>query len=236
MSALRFSYRRLLLLASLCLLPAAVSAGGITLNTTRVIYPQDAKQLTVSVRNTADKSTFLVQSWVENPDGHKSRDFVITPPLYTSAPNDENLLRLIFSGHSLPVDRESLYYLNVKGVPSVDKEAMANQNALVLAAITRIKMFVRPVGLTPSADDAPQQLRFSRAEEKLKITNPTPYYLTLTDMKVGKNALQPIMVSPLSDAYLDVAVQGDRISYSTINDYGATTPPREVSIYSSHLR
>lgn len=236
MSASHFNYCRLLLLASLCLLPSAVIAGGITLNATRVIYPQEAKQLTVSVRNTADKSTFLVQSWVENPDGHKSRDFVITPPLYTSAPNDENLLRLIFSGHALPVDRESLYYLNVKGVPSVDKEAMENQNALVLAAITRIKMFVRPAGLSPSADDAPQRLRFSRAGGKLKITNPTPYYLTLTDINVGKQELEPIMVSPLSDAFLDVTGQGDRVSYSTINDYGATTPSREVSIQSSHQR
>lgn len=103
---------------------APASASGIVLGGTRVVFPAEATQTTLSVKNRSDASTYLVQSWVEEAGGKKTGDFIVTPPLYTSAPGNENMLRIISSGVPHPKDKESLYYLNVKLIPSVDKKAL----------------------------------------------------------------------------------------------------------------
>lgn len=216
-----------LLFAALLPLCAAAS-GGIMLNTTRIIYPLDAKQTSVSVRNTSDKNAFLVQSWVEDNAGNKSKEFVITPPLYTSRTGNENMLRLIRTGGELPRDRESLYFFNSKAIPSLDKKELEGKNTLILAAITRIKLFVRPAGLKPAPDLAPAELRFKKTASQLEIHNPTPYYLTLTDIKAGNKKLNDIMVAPFNkDAVPLPAGSGSDITFSTINDYGAVTSPQK---------
>ncbi|MBW5816672.1 fimbria/pilus periplasmic chaperone [Yersinia kristensenii] len=217
-----------LLLSFFSVLPLCATAGGIALGGTRIIYAQDSRQFAVSVRNTDDKATFLVQSWVEQGDGQKTKDFVVTPPLFTSGPGDENLLRLVYSGKPLPRDRESLYYFNTKAIPSVNKEALEGKNALILAAITRIKLFVRPANLKPLPEAAPAALRFKRSGQSLNIENPTPYYLTLTDLKSGGVALKDTMVAPMSlvSVALPSGAGGD-ISFSTVNDYGGVTPPQK---------
>jgi len=213
----------------LTLLPfCAAASGGITLNTTRVIYSLDAKQASVSVRNTSDKGTFLVQSWVEDKEGAKTKDFIVTPPLYTSKPGNENILRLIRSGGDLPADRESLYFFNSKAIPSLDKESLEGKNSLILAAITRIKLFVRPSGLKPAPEAAPAELRFKVAGTKLEIHNPTPYYLTLTDIKAGSKNVQDTMVAPFDNVSVPLPQGGSNsITFSTINDFGALTPPQK---------
>ena len=68
------------LLCSTMLLPQLASAEGIVLGGTRLVYPMDAKQVTLSVRNSSKENSYLVQSWAENSQGVKSTDFIITPP------------------------------------------------------------------------------------------------------------------------------------------------------------
>ncbi|MGK8934066.1 fimbria/pilus periplasmic chaperone [Pluralibacter gergoviae] len=208
----------------------AVHAGGIALGSTRIIYPHGAKQAEVSTRNTSDKSTFLVQSWVENASGEKDKKFFVTPPLFTSAPGNENKLRLMYVGPELPKDRESLFYFNSKAIPSVSKSETENKNILVIAATTRIKLFVRPDGLKPSSDKAPGLLRFSRSGNQFTITNPTPYYITIGEMKIGGVALkESIMVAPMDKVTKPFSGSNGSISIRTINDYGAYTPPLQFS-------
>lgn len=71
---------------SVLLLLAAGHVGmanaGVGLGATRVIYPADQKQVTLGVSNNDEKSTYLIQSWVENADGQKDGRLIITPPLY----------------------------------------------------------------------------------------------------------------------------------------------------------
>lgn len=210
------------------ILPLCAHAGGIMLGGTRVIYPQESQKESVSISNSDEKTTFLVQSWVENSDGQKSKDFVITPPLYTSAPGNENMLRLIRIGEALPTDRESLYYFNAKAIPSLNKAELEGKSSLVLAVVTRIKLFVRPAGLKLLPEAAAAELRFSLGGQKVTIHNPTPYYLTLTDIKVGTTDLGDIMVAPKSkkEMVLPSGTTGD-ISFSTVNDYGGITSPQK---------
>ncbi|MEG5677639.1 fimbria/pilus periplasmic chaperone [Enterobacter hormaechei] len=206
-------------------------AGGITVGGTRIVYPRDAKQEDVSVRNTSEHSNFLVQSWVEDARGEKSTDFIVTPPLYVSTPGNENTLRLMYIGNPLPSDRETLYYFNTKAIPSLDKAQTLGKNVLLFAAVTRIKLFVRPSGLTLSIADAPDKLTFSYKAGQLTIHNPTPYYLTLTGIRSGSNRLQDIMVSPFGTAREPLphgAVAS--VVYHTINDFGTTTSSHHAAV------
>lgn len=206
-------------------------AGGISLGGTRLIYPVGAKQVSISVSNTSSDAAYLVQSWTENATGQKSTDFIVTPPLFISNAGDENLLRVMYSGPVLPTDRETLYYFNSRAIPSVDKSKLDNKNVLMLAATTRIKLFVRPSGLTPAADKAPDMLKFTKSDKQLKINNPSPYYITLVQMKIDGREVSDIMVAPQSQISVPLpSGTGNYLSYSTMNDYGGATAVKKVSL------
>lgn len=95
----------------------------------------------------------------------------------------------------------------------------------MLAAITRIKLFVRPEGLTPSVDKAPSALSFRRDGKSLEVVNPTPYYITLAQINIGGHKLPDTMVAPRGSIRMPLPATTDNtISYRNINDYGAVTP------------
>lgn len=136
-----------------------------------------------------------------------------------------NTLRIInATNHQLPGDRESLFWVNVKAIPAMEKD-QKNENTLQLAIISRIKMFYRPTHLAMAPEEAPAMLRFRRSGSKLTLINPTPYFITVTNMKAGNSNLPNTMVPPKGEVSVDIphAVTGD-ISFQTINDYGALTP------------
>ncbi|MDG1644997.1 adenylyl cyclase [Klebsiella huaxiensis] len=221
-----------LVAVALGLLPlTAVAEGGISIQGTRIIYPAGAKQTTVNLSNSSKTDTFLVQSWVENADGKKSPDFVVTPPLYVSKPENGNTLRLMYTGGPLPQDRETLYYFIAKAIPSVSREATEGKNSLILASANRIKLFVRPAGLKPALAEAPEMLTFRKSGGQLEISNPSPYYLTLTDVKAGSQKLNTLMVPPKGKTRVALpAGSGSSVSYRTISDHGALTPEISRSV------
>lgn len=99
-----------------------------------------------------------------------------------------------------------------------------NENTLQLAIISRIKCFIAPrTAMAP--EEAPAMLRFRRSGSKLTLINPTPYFITVTNMKAGNSNLPNTMVPPKGEVSVDIthAATGD-ISFQTINDYGALTP------------
>ncbi|OON40606.1 fimbrial chaperone protein FimC [Izhakiella australiensis] len=214
----------ILLCSIFTVLPYANAQGGIALGSTRVIYPAGSKQVSLSVNNSSRHERYLINSWVSDQHDKKSKDFIVTPPLFVSEPSQENTLRIMYIGHALPTERESLFYLNVKAIPSVNRESVENKNVLQLAILSRIKLFVRPPTLAFPAGDAAKQLRFIRRGATLKIRNPSPYYLTLVNLKSGSLALPSRMVAPESTITLPMPASstGD-ITYQTINDYGALT-------------
>ncbi len=71
-----------------------------------------------------------------------------------------------------------------------------NENTLQLAIISRIKMFYRPTNLAMAPEEAPAMLRFRRSGSKLTLINPTPYFITVTNMKAGNSNLPNTMVPP----------------------------------------
>lgn len=188
-------------------------------------YPANQKQVLLPVTNNDPASVYLIQSWIENAGDQKDTQFVITPPLFSMQGKKENTLRIInATNHQLPGDRESLFWVNVKAIPAMEKD-QKNENTLQLAIISRIKMFYRPTHLAMAPEEAPAMLRFRRSGSILTLINPTPYFITVTNMKAGNSNLPNTMVPPKGEVSVDIphAVTGD-ISFQTINDYGALTP------------
>lgn len=202
---------------------ASAHAGGVALGATRVIYPQGAKQVSLSVTNSSESGSFLIQSWVANADGNKSADFILTPPLFVMHPKKENTLRIMYVGPDLPTDRESVFFLNSKAIPSVDKSKLTG-STLQIATQSVIKLFVRPKGLPTPSIDAPKTLRCQIAGGKLTMTNPSPYYVSTVQLYVGGRKLPNTMVPPKGG--ISVAIPGGgsgKVTLQTVNDYGANT-------------
>lgn len=209
----------------------AQAAGGIALGATRVIYPADAKQTSLALSNSNRQERYLINAWIENATGQKEKTFVITPPLFVSEPNSENTLRIIYAGPALATDRESLFYLNVKAIPSMDKNNGENTNVLQLAILSRIKLFVRPNKLETQPGQALDTLAFTRSGSAISINNPSPYFITLVNLQLGGKKLDNVMVAPKTSATvtLPAGMQG-ALSWQSVNDYGAITPARRVNL------
>lgn len=206
-------------------------AGGIALGVTRVVYPANAKQVSVPISNSDKKSRFLIQSWVDDESGKKSSSFIITPPLFVSKADSETTLRLMYTGAERVTDREQVYWLNSKAIPAVNREEIKDKNVLQIAILSRIKIFFRPLNLPYPASEAVSKMSFSRKGSMLNINNASPYYITLVNLSIDGRKLPNTMVAPQSVGGVSIKESDDgNVRYQTINDYGANTPMTTVQV------
>ena len=113
-------------------LSQSVLAGGVGLSATRVIYDGSKKEASLTVQNKSKTEEFLIQSWVDDAAGSKKTPFIITPPLFRLDPGKNNILRIVNTTPGLPQDRESVYWVNVKAIPSKSDDS-ENKNVLQIA-------------------------------------------------------------------------------------------------------
>ncbi|EPF81583.1 fimbria/pilus periplasmic chaperone [Acinetobacter rudis] len=217
-----------IIVASALLVNISYAAGGIALGATRLIYDQDKKQASMPVVNSTTDKRFLINSWVEDASSKKINTVIVTPPMFVSEAKSESSLRIINTNQNLARDRETLYYLNVQAIPSVSKEELEQTNVLQLAILSRIKMMVRPPNLSIRVEDAPGLLTTSVSNNKIFIKNPTPYFMTIANLSVDNQKQITFMLDPFSEKALDHF--GREIKFQTINDYGAFTEERKITI------
>jgi len=203
---------------------------GIVLSATRVIYPEQDKEATLSVHNN-NKSEILLQSWIETAEeGEEGSSFAIVPPLTRVSGGGRQTVRVIHSGAPMPVDRESMFWLNIQEIPQVAE----HESALQIGIRQRIKLFYRPRALKSDPVEAPSQLRWNLQEQgKLHVVNPGPYHVTLVNIEVSDRAANAtkeknVMLSPGQAAHFalqGVAKDGAALlKFSSINDHGALVP------------
>lgn len=207
---------------------AAVMVGG-----TRVVFEEAKQQASVSIKND-DKTPYVVQAWIDAGEGNNQTPLFVTPPLSRLDPGKENILRILRAGDGIRPDQESVYWLNVKEIPP----KTSAENTLQIAMRTRIKLFYRPSGLPGQADRAPSQLRWSfvpgtqGGRMALRIDNPSSYHVTIATLNIVSGAdredYKPDMIAPSQSLSvpLKFAVRNGttRVTYTTINDFGAMTP------------
>lgn len=180
--------------------------------------------------NKSENKPFLIQSWIDNGDGKTRGPFVVTPPLFRLNANDENNLRISYTGGELPQDKESIFYINVRAIPSTPKNDI---NELRLVIKTRIKLFYRPEKLQGKPYDAYKLLTFARSGGQLLITNPSPYYVVFSYLTVGNTVLKDTdMIAPGGQLNVTLPANntGNTVEWSAINDYGGDTTPEKRTL------
>ncbi|WP_447878353.1 fimbria/pilus periplasmic chaperone, partial [Serratia fonticola] len=156
MKFLTHSTHQICTLAALALFSTHALAS-VVISGTRVIYPSDAKEVSVKISNVGP-SPVLLQSWIDSGDANAKPSaikvpFVLTPPMNRVEAGKGQTLRISYAGGTLPMDKESVFWLNVLEVPA-KSQAKTDENKLQMAFRTRIKLFYRPASLEGNANDA----------------------------------------------------------------------------------
>ncbi|UMS25420.1 fimbrial biogenesis chaperone [Escherichia coli] len=207
----------------------AANASNIIVNGTRFIYPGNEKEITVQLSNTADRPA-LAQVWLDNGNPDATPDtittpFIITPPISRVDAKSGQTLRIkLGSNVGLAKDKE---WLNILEIPPVETGGKnEGQSVLQLAIRSRFKFIYRPSGLG-NRDTAPEKLVLSASGNRLSISNPTPFWITVSRIARGdgKNLNDKVvMLAPQSGQtiLLSSAVgRGEALTVNNINDYGA---------------
>ncbi|EML0119439.1 fimbria/pilus periplasmic chaperone [Vibrio cholerae] len=223
-NTLRYTFPLLLALL------AGQSQAAVSLDRTRVIYPGEAKSMSLTIRNNNKTMPYLAQAWLEDSEGNKvNQPFTLLPPVQRLEPGMESLVKIqtLPSVAQLPQDKESLFYFSLREVPPRSDKP----NTLQLALQTRIKFFYRPASLLiePGSNKAPWQekLTLQQSAGKYQLNNPTPYYVTIvaaaTSVKSeGIEGFEAVMIAPNSSAELNVATAklGANPTFTYVDDFG----------------
>lgn len=221
--------RKTFIASALIIAGASVAHAGVIIGGTRVIYDGNKKEASISVNN-PDVTPYLIQSWIETlTGGAEKAPFIITPPLYRLDKDQQNVERIILAG-ALPQDKESLYWLNIKAIPSAPKVT----NSLQVAVKTRIKLIYRPETLKGTApEELADKLTWSHSGDQLRVTNPTPYVMNFSQISVGGRQLEDVSyVLPGASAQfaLPKGVSSGALTFTVINDYGGPGKPHKSAI------
>nr|WP_244370726.1 fimbria/pilus periplasmic chaperone [Rahnella sp. ChDrAdgB13] len=211
----------------LCTLTTQAQAS-IALDRTRVVVQGGDKSVSLAISNENKSLPYLAQGWIEDTKGNKiTHPMTVLPPVQRLEPGARSQVRIqtLPDIGTLPQDRESLYYFNLREIPPrTDKP-----NTLQLALQTRIKLFFRPKALIADKSAAPWQekITLTRSGDRWQVNNPTPYYVTLvdgTDRPGGASAkdFKPLMLGPHGQGQLSVSAGalGTSPVLTYINDYG----------------
>ncbi|EKP0260219.1 fimbria/pilus periplasmic chaperone [Aeromonas sobria] len=200
----------------------------ISLDRTRVIFPQDSNSIALTISNDNPRLPYLAQAWVENArDGRDNVPFTVQPPLQRVEPGSKSMVRLsaLPAVALLPQDRESLFYFNLREIPPKSSKP----NVMQLALQTKVKLFYRPAQILDGAKDGQwaQKLTLQRMDLGWKIENPTPYHANLVDLTNHASTtrlpgFRSVMVAPFSSTQLDIKASLKKVTLSFINDYGGT--------------
>lgn len=177
----------------------------VVLERTRLIVPADKKRVALQVFNQSEQST-LIQSWIDEGDITSTPEtttapFFVIPPMTKISANGGIQLKIQQLENHLPIDRESIFYLNVLDI-APKPENKSNSNTLQLVLQTRIKLFYRPTQLNTKPDNIIDSLKIKRQAQNLAISNPTAYFFTLSKIYSEEGEDKPlvgaIMIAPFS--------------------------------------
>lgn len=218
------------LLAAL-LLSTSMAHAGVIVGGTRLIYDASKKESSLNISN-PDDVPYLIQAWVESKDGETAKPpFIVTPPLFRLEGGQENVLRVVQAGGRLPTDKESLYWMSIKSIPSATKEYSGN--TLQIAVKTRIKLIYRPTSIKGVAEDVTDKLSWSRSGNKITVTNPTPFYMNFHQVTFGGKKVEDVtFVAPGSSSTYAIpkGTAANKVSWKIINDYGGTGKEHSASL------
>ncbi|WP_421105921.1 fimbria/pilus periplasmic chaperone [Serratia marcescens] len=207
---------------------APVAQAAIALDRTRVIFDGSQKSVSLNISNHNKQLPYLAQGWIEDEQGNKIQSpLMVLPPVQRIEPGKPSQVKIqaLPVVKTLPQDRETVYYFNLREIPPKSDKP----NTLQIALQTRIKLFFRPaaIAMAKNAPAPQEQLTLTKQGDKYVVNNPTPYYVTLVDASTKKDGpgvkeFEPMMVPPKGKLPLTVnaARVGNSPVLTYINDYG----------------
>ncbi|MCW1829947.1 molecular chaperone [Enterobacter asburiae] len=181
----------ILIISCFLLYTAQLYAAGISLGMERVIFNEGDNSVSVPVKN---RTPFphLINSRIsaDSKISAGRTPFFVSPPLFRLEGESEGVVRVSGDTRLLPKDRESVYYLTVTAIPSGNPLSRKSEERRVEGALSfsygiMVKLFYRPAGLSSSAGDAAKSVHFYRSGNKVKIDNPSPYYVSFDSLKIN---------------------------------------------------
>ena len=102
----------------------------------------------------------------------------------------------------------------------------STDNPLLLTIKQRISQFYRAVELPNTLANAYKKLTFSRHGDQLQINNPSPYYISFHNLKIGGNEIKNItMIAGKSTLTLPLPTgHSGSVSWQAISDFGGISP------------
>lgn len=192
---------------------------------TRIIFNASAKSVTVRLTNQSKTDPYLAQSWIEDKEGKKTREFISPiPPLLRIEPDEQAQVRLMAQQNlsRLPADRESLFYYNMREIPPKAEQ----KNVMQIAMQSRLKLFWRPkaIELKEGQFVPLDKVVISRSSDGLQLKNPSPYYITVGYIGLNGKTLLPgaesVMVEPFGQATQKLKNLPSEFQIGYIGDYG----------------
>ncbi len=214
-------------------------SASIVISGTRVVYPAGEREVTVNISNNSSGPR-MVQAWVDSGDDTQTADtaqapFLLTPPLTRVEAGRGQSFRLIHLGDDYPRDRESVYWLNVLEVPPKAR-AEEGSNRLQFALRTRIKILLRPTGLTGNPLQALDELQWRILSKDdgyvLEGQNPSAYTVSFNRLRLtmdgrdidagnGMVTARGSMTFPLPGVSM-MPTTASKLDFSALNDYGGS--------------
>ncbi|ECK3803930.1 fimbria/pilus periplasmic chaperone [Salmonella enterica] len=213
------------ILAASALVGGTTAQAAVSLDRTRAVFNGVNKSVSLNISNENKQIPYLAQAWLENASGKKitTGPLVVTPPVQRMEPGTKSVVRIMSTPGvaSLPKDRESLFYFNLREIPPKSDKP----NVLQIALQTRIKLFYRPEAIVQAPGAVWQdKLVLHRQAGGYRIENPTAYYITVigiggTVEQAEKGKFDTVMVSPKSSVSVKSGTwTSPYLTY--INDYG----------------
>ncbi|ADO46986.1 fimbrial biogenesis chaperone [[Enterobacter] lignolyticus] len=192
---------------------------------TRIVFNASDKSVSVRLTNQSKTEPYLAQSWIEDINGKKTRDFISPlPPMMRIEPGEQAQVRLMGQPTlaQLPQDRETLFYYNMREIPPKPQE----KNVMQIAMQSRMKLFWRPKAIVLKEGQLLplEKVALSRTATELTLNNPTPYHMTVGYLGTNGKTLMPgaesIMVAPFSKASEKLKNLPAQFQIGFISDYG----------------
>lgn len=217
---------------------------GLKFSLQRLTYISGTKSISVSLRNT-DTQPYLIQAnmkWLDEKTGlntiekEEKPPFVVTPPLYKISSDEYYSWRIFFSGkgNSLPNDRESVFLVQLKAIPSTIPSQDAVQFTVMRALL--FKVYYRPNQLEDiKLADVAKQLSFRRENNQLVVKNNTGIYATFNSLFIGNYRLKDeqlyVSVPPFSEQRYEIPkdIKGD-VTWDILDEYIFPTEKHTASL------
>ncbi|MGV4935263.1 fimbria/pilus periplasmic chaperone [Serratia nematodiphila] len=215
----------------------------LKLGSSRVIYRPEAGSATISVSNAQDYP-ILVQGKIYGEDRKSVAPFIVTPPLSRLEAKQQSRLRIIQTGGQMADDRETLQWLCVAGIPPKDTDVWSEDERgrqatpsavnvnLEVSAHECVKLLVRPSGVKGTSMGSASALRWQREGGKLRVTNPSPFYMNFASITVGGKEVPGIAyVAPGASRSVELpAGTAGQVQWKILTDEGGESHAFEAGL------